>query len=78
MEVTVRKQDNVASVWYFQISEVIQFWNEDDHLTQMMKDSVELLLVPKASGLSNFFYEFVNYTSFCLNAILCPQYQTVS
>lgn len=48
MEVIVRKQDNVASVWYLQISEIIQVWNADDHLTQMLKDPVELVADPKS------------------------------
>lgn len=48
MKVIVRKQDNVASVWYLQISEIIQVSNEDDHLTEMMKDPVELVADPKS------------------------------
>lgn len=38
---------NIASVYCLQISELIQTWNEDDNLTQMMKDLVEVFVDPK-------------------------------
>lgn len=38
---------NIASVYRLQISEITQTWNEDGNLAQMMKDLVEVLVVPK-------------------------------
>lgn len=40
-------QKNTASVCFLQISEIIQTWNEDDDLTQTMKDLVEDVADPK-------------------------------